>query len=149
MMGESCVCLGSKEICVFGSFRPFFKRGSLLGNEEMDLGGDLPFFELEYWNFQHMLDLWFREASQNLSSFRQLFFSRFPRGDQRKNAEKLPKLHTGFSTFFVWSPLGSYEKKSSVSSDLNISFKRPRKKKHLLRVSLKMVENWRNGSQMC
>ena len=25
MMGESCVCLGSKEIRVFGSFRPFFK----------------------------------------------------------------------------------------------------------------------------
>ena len=28
-----------------------FKRGSLLGNEEMDLRGDSPFFELEYWNF--------------------------------------------------------------------------------------------------
>ena len=25
-----------------------FKRRSLLGNEEMDLGGDLSFFELEY-----------------------------------------------------------------------------------------------------
>ena len=24
-MGESCVCLGSKEILVFGSFRQFFK----------------------------------------------------------------------------------------------------------------------------
>ena len=24
------------------------KRGSLLGNEELDLGGDLPFFELEF-----------------------------------------------------------------------------------------------------
>ena len=38
---------------------------------------------------------------------------------------------------------------SSVSSDLNVSFKRPQKKKHLLRVSLKSVENWKNGSQMC
>ena len=27
---------------------PLIKRGSLLGNEEIDLGGDLPFFELEY-----------------------------------------------------------------------------------------------------
>ena len=26
MMGESCVCLGSIEIWVFGSFRPFFKK---------------------------------------------------------------------------------------------------------------------------
>ena len=55
----------------------------------------------------------------------------------------------GFWVFFLWSPLGNYEKKSSVSSDLNVSFKRPWKKKHLLGVSLKTVENWRNGSQMC
>ena len=44
MMGESCVCLGSKEIWVFGSFRQFFKRGSLLGNEEPDFGVDAQFF---------------------------------------------------------------------------------------------------------
>ena len=41
------------------------QKGSLSGNEEMDLGGDSPFFELEYWNFQHMLGSRFREASQN------------------------------------------------------------------------------------
>ena len=34
----------------------------------------LAFFKIELWNFQDNLDLWFREASQNLSSFRQLFF---------------------------------------------------------------------------
>ena len=28
-----------------------------------------------------------------------------------KNAEKLPKLYTGFSALFLWSPLGNYEKK--------------------------------------
>ena len=50
----------------------------------MDLGGDSPFFELEYWNFQHMLDLWFREASQNLSSYRQLFFHSFQGGNKGK-----------------------------------------------------------------
>ena len=31
MMEESCVCLGSKEIRVFGSFRPFFKIFEMLG----------------------------------------------------------------------------------------------------------------------
>ena len=31
--------------------------------------------EIDYWNYQHMLLFWFREASQNLSLFRQLFFS--------------------------------------------------------------------------
>ena len=31
--------------------------------------------EIDSWNFQHMLLFWFREASQNLSLFRQLFFS--------------------------------------------------------------------------
>ena len=30
--------------------------------------------EIDSWNFQHMLLFWFREASQNLSLFRQLFF---------------------------------------------------------------------------
>ena len=36
------------------------------------------------------------------------------RGDQRKNAENLPKLYTGFSAFFLWSPLGNYEKKAQI-----------------------------------
>ena len=51
--------------------------------------------------------------------------------------------------FFSFGPTWKLLKKSSVSSDLKVSFKQPRKKKHLLRVSLKTVENWRNGSQMC
>ena len=34
MMGESCVCLRSKEIRVFGSFRPFFKYLKYLRNFE-------------------------------------------------------------------------------------------------------------------
>ena len=33
--------------------------------------------EIDSWNFQHMLHLWFREASQNLSLIRQLFFHSF------------------------------------------------------------------------
>ena len=40
--------------------------------------------EIDSWNFQHMLDLWFSEASQNLSSFRQLLFSLFHGEDQRE-----------------------------------------------------------------
>ena len=77
----------------------------------MDLWGDSPFFELEYWNSQHMLFLCFRAASQNLSSFRQLLFSQFPRGDQRKNTEKPVYSFGNFSTFFLCSPLGNCEKK--------------------------------------
>ena len=30
------------------------KRGSLLGNEEHNLGGDLPIFEIEYSDFEQM-----------------------------------------------------------------------------------------------
>ena len=37
---------------------------------------------------------------------------------------------------------------SGVRSDLSARFKRPRKKKLMLRVSLNMVENWRNSSQI-
>ena len=55
----------------------------------------------------------------------------------------------GFWVFFLWSPLGNYEKKSCVSSDLSARFKRPQKNKLMLRVSLKLLKNWRNGSQMC
>ena len=52
-------------------------------------------------------------------------------------------------SFYLWSPLGNYEKKSCFSSDLSARFKRPRKNKLMLRVSLKLLKNWRNGSQMC
>ena len=36
---------------------------------------------------------------------------------------------------------------SSVSSDLTAQFKRPREKKLLLRVSLKLLKNWRNAGK--
>ena len=47
------------------------KRGSLLGNEEIDFWGDSPVFELDRWNFQQMLDLGFPETSQSLSSLKE------------------------------------------------------------------------------
>ena len=37
---------------------------------------------------------------------------------------------------------------SGVRSDLSARFKRPRKKKLMLRVSLKLLKNWRNGTQI-
>ena len=37
---------------------------------------------------------------------------------------------------------------SDVRSDLSARFKRPRKNKLMLRVSLKLLKNWRNGSQI-
>ena len=90
-----------------------------MGTTFSDMDADnwliLAFFKIELWNFQDKLDLWFREASQNLSLFRQLFFSLFPRGDQRKNAEKPMYSFGNFSAFFLWSPLGNYEKKSCLN----------------------------------
>ena len=79
---------------------PVPKRGT--GFSDMDAGMWLvsAFFKIEYWNFQDKLLLWFREDSQNLSLFRQLFFSWIPMGDQRKNAEKLPKLYIVFFSIF-------------------------------------------------
>ena len=38
---------------------------------------------------------------------------------------------------------------SGVRSDLSARFKRPRKEKLMLRVSLKLLKNWRNCRQMC
>ena len=89
------------------------QRGT--GFSDMDAGIWLisAFFKIEYWNSQDKLFLSFREALQNLSLFRQLFFSWFPMGDQRKNAEKLPKLYIGFSGFFFGPPLETMKKKLS------------------------------------
>ena len=64
--------------------KSLFKRGCVIGNTEIDKRGDSPVFEIDRWNFQQMLDLGFSETSQNLSSFKQLIFSPFHRGDQRK-----------------------------------------------------------------
>ena len=43
---------------------------------------------VDRWNFQQVLDLGFPETSQSLSSFKQLLFSSFHRGDQRKKNQK-------------------------------------------------------------
>ena len=59
--------------------------------------------EIDGWNFQHMLLFRFYEASQNLSLFRQLFFYSFQGGDQRKNAEKLPKLYIS-AAYLIGNP---------------------------------------------
>ena len=69
--------------------------------------------EKDNWNFQHMLDLRFFEASKNLSSFRQLLFSLFHGGDQRKKSENPKKCQ--MSGIHIWescSPLWWYDKKN-------------------------------------
>ena len=66
MMGESCVCLGSKEIWVFGSFRPFFKifeilekfeklskwtkNSNFFAPEAYTLHNSLPSFWAKFWS---------------------------------------------------------------------------------------------------
>ena len=48
---------------VHGTLNIFFRNKTFL------------FVKIEIWNFQHLFDLWFRETSQNFSSFRQLFLN--------------------------------------------------------------------------
>ena len=60
-----------------------------------------------------MLHYWFCEASQNLSSFKRLFFHSFQWGTKGKNAEKTMYSFGIFLAFFLWSPLGNYEKNKS------------------------------------
>ena len=50
--------------------------------------GDSPVFKIDRWNCQQMLDFGFSETSQNLSSFKQLLFSSFHRGDQKEKINK-------------------------------------------------------------
>ena len=52
--------------------------------------------EIDSWNFQHMLLFWFREASQNLSLFRQLFFHSF-QGKMLKNCHNYTLVFQHFS----------------------------------------------------
>ena len=59
----------------------------------------LAFFKIELWNFQDKLDLWFREASQNLSSFRQLFFFIVSKGGPKGKCWKIA------NCFFIIFPL--------------------------------------------
>ena len=72
-------------ISIYSKFSCFFEKATKRTRSSW------PFWvphEIDSWNFQHMLDLWFSEASQNLSSFRKLLFSLFHRGDQRETFKK-------------------------------------------------------------
>ena len=72
-------------------------------------------FQWDSLNFQHMLLFWFREASPNLSLFRQLFFQSFQGGTKGKMLKNCHNYTLGFSAFLLWSPLGNYEKKSYLN----------------------------------
>ena len=67
--------------------------------------------EIHSWNFQHMHHIWFREASQNLSSFRQLFFHSFQGGTKGKMLKNCQNYTLVFQHFSFGPPLGNYEKK--------------------------------------
>ena len=54
--------------------------------------------DIESCNFQNLLIFGFHETSQNLMSFRQLLFSLFHGGDQRKKSENPRKVSN------VWHP---------------------------------------------
>ena len=58
--------------------------GTTLSDMDADNWLVLAFFKIELWNFQDEIELWFCEASQNLSSFRQLFFHIFQGGTKGK-----------------------------------------------------------------
>ena len=68
--------------------RKIWQRGT--GFSDMDAGMWLvsAFSKIEYWNFQDKLLLWFREASQNLSLFRQPFFFMVSNGGPKEKCWK-------------------------------------------------------------
>ena len=70
----------------------------------------LAFFKIELWNFQDKLDLWFREASQNLSSFRQLFFHSFQGGIKGKMLKNCQNYTSVFSIFPLVPPWKLWQK---------------------------------------
>ena len=84
-----------------------WQRGYQIGNTKIDLGGDLPVFEIETWNFQQMLDLGFSETWQNFSSFRQRFFHSFKEGTKGKMLRNCPN----YTLLFEFFSFGNYEKK--------------------------------------
>ena len=102
----------SKKIVLF--FFNFFSVASWVvergtGFSDMDAGMWLvsAFFKIEYWNFQDKLFLWFREASQNLNLFRQLFISWLP----KKKCWKIAKIIRCFFQHFSFGPpTGSHER---------------------------------------
>ena len=67
--------------------------------------------EIKSWNFQHMLHLWFLEASQNLSLFRQHFFHSFQGGTKGKMLKNCRNYTLVFQDF----SFGNYEKKSCLN----------------------------------
>ena len=90
----------------FASSIFFSKRWYQIGNTKIDIKrGDSPVFEIDWWNFQQMLDLGFSETSQNLSSFKQLLFFSFHRGDHRKKNQKLMNPLSYLSPYFIFGIL--------------------------------------------
>ena len=69
--------------------------------------------EIDSWNFQHMLLFWFREASQNLSLFRQLFFHSFQGGTKGKILKNQCIILAIFQHFSFGPPLETMKKKLS------------------------------------
>ena len=119
----------------------FFDKVKLRFTEEKDLfnmspgcivDGDflLP-NEIDSWNFQHMLHFWFRDASQNLSSFRQLFFHSGPKEKCWKIAKTI---HWFFSTFHLVPPLETMKTKLSKWAQILRGFTKL-KMKHMLKIS--------------
>ena len=60
--------------------------------------------DIESCNFQNLLDLWFREASQNLSSFRQFFFIVSEQGGTKGKKLKNQCIVLGIFQHFSFGP---------------------------------------------
>ena len=65
----------------------------------------MPIFELDRWNFQQMLHLGFPKTSQSLSTFKQLLFSSFQRGDQEKKSKTCESPQKIWSSFLNRDPI--------------------------------------------
>ena len=76
-------------------------------------------FKIKSWNFQHMLELWLSEPTQNLSSFGQLIFSLFHMGDQR---EKFKKPMDSLGRYFGFFPLVPPFNKGNKSCSSELKF---------------------------
>ena len=67
--------------------------------------------EIDTWNFQHMLLFWFREASQNLSLFRQLSFHSFQGETKGKMLKNQCIFMANFQHFSFGPPLETMKKR--------------------------------------
>ena len=112
--------------CMY-NFGHWSKRGTTFSDMDADNWLVLAFFKIELWNFQDKLDLWFREASQNLSSFRQLFFHSFQGGTKGK----MLKNCQNYTLFF--SALETMKKKLSKWVQILRCFTKS-KMKHMLKI---------------